>query len=99
MAVWSVPKLGIELLEYLEPVLDSLGTVWVVFVIIYAINYGLGVVGPKMAMDFGSTRWNRCLVRGLSTDSPLLIKGLLKTVPVCLIRTKMVHVCCKQNIA
>ena len=54
MVVWSVPKLGIELLEYLEPVLDSLGTVWVVCVIIYAINYGLGVVGLEMAMDFGS---------------------------------------------
>ena len=25
MVVWSVPKLGIELLEYLEPVLDCLG--------------------------------------------------------------------------
>ena len=60
MAVWSVPKLGIELLEYFEAVLDSLGTVWVVCVIIYAINYGLGVVGPEMAMDFGSTNWNRC---------------------------------------
>ena len=60
MAVWSVPKLGIELLEYFEPVLDSLGTVWVVCVIIYEINYGLGVVGPEMAMDFGSTNWNRC---------------------------------------
>ena len=60
MTVWSVPKLGIELLEYLEPVLDSLGTVWVVCVIIYAINYGLGVVGPEMAMDFSSTNWNRC---------------------------------------
>ena len=55
MAVWSVPKLGIELLEYLEPVLDSLGTFWVGCVIIYAINYSLGVVGPEMAMDFGST--------------------------------------------
>ena len=73
MTVWSVPKLGIELLEYLEPVLDSLGTVWVVCVIIYAINYGLGVVGPKMAMDFDSTKWNRCLMRGLPTDSPLLV--------------------------
>ena len=60
MTVWSVPKLGIELFEYLEPVLDSLGTVWVVCVIIYAINYGSGVVGPEMAMDFGSTKWNRC---------------------------------------
>ena len=73
MTVWSVPKLGIELLEYLELVLDSLGTVWVVCVIIYTINYGLGVVGPEMAMDFGSTNWNRCLVRGLLTDSPLLV--------------------------
>ena len=56
MAVWSVPKLGTELLEYLEPVLDSSLTFWVVCVIIYAINYGLGVVGLEMAMDFGSTK-------------------------------------------
>ena len=68
-----IPKLGTELLEELEPVLDSPRTIWVLCMIIYAINYGLGVVGPKMAMDFGSTKWNRCLVKGLSTDSPLLI--------------------------
>ena len=55
MAVWSIPKLGIELLEYLEPILDSLGTVWVVCVIIYTINYGFCVVEQEMAMDFGST--------------------------------------------
>ena len=85
MAVWSVPKLGTELLENVEPVLECLGTVWVVCVIIYAINYGLDIVGPKMAMDFYSTKWNRCLVRGLPTDSPLLSLGLLKTVLVCLI--------------
>ena len=60
MAVWSVPKLGTELLGNLELVLDSCGIVWVVYVIIYSINYGLGVVGPEMAMDFGSTKWNRC---------------------------------------
>ena len=68
-------------------------------VIIYAINYGLGDVGLEMAMDFGSTKWNRCLVSGLPTDSPLLVKGLLKIVPDCLVGPKMVHVCCKQNIA
>ena len=47
------------------------------------LNYGLGVVGPKMAMDFGSKEVepNRCLVRGLS----VLSLGLLKTVPVCMI--------------
>ena len=67
--------------------------------IIYAINYGLGVFGLEMAMDFGSTKWNRCLVSGLPTDSPLLVRGLLKTVLVCLVGPKMIHVCCKQNIA
>ena len=81
MAIWSVPKLGTELLEFLEPVLDSLGTVWVVCMIIYAINYGLGVVGPEMAMDFGSTKGNRCLVRGLATNSPLLGFGAVKNSP------------------
>ena len=61
------------MLEYFEPVLDSLGTVWVVCVIIYAINYGFSVFGSEMVMDFGSTKWNRCLVSGLPTDSPLLV--------------------------
>ena len=60
MAVWSIPKLRIELLEYLEPVLDRLETARVVCVINYEINYGFGVVGPEMTMDFGSTNWNRC---------------------------------------
>ena len=38
----------------LRVVLDSPQTVWVACVIIYAINYGLGVVGHEMAMDL----WN-----------------------------------------
>ena len=42
-------------------------------VIIYAINYGFGVVGPEMAMGFGST-----LMSGLPTDSPLLYIGTVK---------------------
>ena len=57
----------------MEPVLDSLGVVLGSCVIIYAINYGFGVLGPEMVMDFGSTKWNRCLVSGLPTDSPLLV--------------------------
>ena len=73
MAIKLVPKLGTELSENLEPVLDSPRTVWGVCVIIYVINYGLGVVGPEIAMDLGSTLWNRYLVRGLPTDNPLLI--------------------------
>ena len=73
MAVWLVPKLGTEFLKNVELILDSLGTVRVVCLIIYAINYGLDVVGPEMAMDFCSTKWNRCLVSELLTDNPLLI--------------------------
>ena len=67
--------------------------------IIYALNYVLVCMRLEMAMDFGSTKWNRCLVSGLPTDSPLLTQELLKTVPVCLVRPKLVHVCFKQNIA
>ena len=54
-----------------SPLLDP--SAWVVCVIIYAINYGLDVIVSEMAMEFGSTKWNRCLMRGLPTDSPLLI--------------------------
>ena len=63
MAVWSVPKLGTELLEFLtrfgqfrtDPGLEMVPLCYNC-----VLNYGLGVVGPKMAMDFGSTKWNRC---------------------------------------
>ena len=64
-------------------------------VIIYAINYGLGVVWQEMAMDL----WNRCLVRGLSTNNPLHGCGTVKNSPGLLVRSKMVHVCRKKNIA
>ena len=57
----------------MEPVLDSLGAVLGGCVIIYVIDYGLGVFGPEMVMDFCFTKWNRCLVSGLPTDSPLLV--------------------------
>ena len=53
-----VQKLGTELLEYFESVLDSLGAVWVVCVVIYAIDYGFGVFRPEITMDFSSTKWN-----------------------------------------
>ena len=81
MAIWSVPKLGTELLEYFEPVLDSVGTILGGCVIIYAINYVLVCMRPEMAMDFGSTKWNQCLVN-------CSVLGLLKTVLVCIDWTK-----------
>ena len=72
MAVWSVPKLGTELLKNVEPVLDSLGTVWAACAKIYSINYVFVYMRSEMAMGFGSTKWNRCLVSGLPMDNPLL---------------------------
>ena len=69
MAVWSVPKHGTELLENLEPVLDSPRTVWVVCVIIYAINMVWVLLGQKWPWISVPL----CLVRGLPTDSPLLV--------------------------
>ena len=45
------------------------------------MNYDFGVVGPEMVMDFGSTKWNRCLVSGLPTDSPLLDFRTVKNSP------------------
>ena len=79
--------------------MDSPRTVWVAYVIIYAINYGLGVVGSEMAMDFSSIKWNRCLVRGLPTDRLLHGCGTVKNSPSLIVGPKMVNVCCKQNIA
>ena len=40
----------------------------------------LGVVGVEMAMDFGSKRWNRCLMRGPSSNNPRTDLGLLRTI-------------------
>ena len=58
--------------------MDSEGIVLGGCVIIYAINYVLVCMRPEMAMDFGSTKWNRCLVSGLPTNSPLLGFGIVK---------------------
>ena len=48
-----------------------LGTDLGVCVIIYIINCVLVSRGPKMDMEFGSSKRNRSLVSGLPTDSPL----------------------------
>ena len=70
-----------------------------VCVIIYAINYGFGVVGPEMAMDFGSTKWNRCLVRGLPTINPLLHFGTVKNSPGLHLLDKKMSMCYLHEIA
>ena len=58
MAIWSVPKLGTELLEYFEPVMDSPHTVWATCVMIYELNSVLVCMRPEMAMNFGFTKWD-----------------------------------------
>ena len=69
------------MLEYVEPILDSVGTVLGGCVIIYEINYVLVCMRSVMAMVFGFTKWNRCLMSGLPTDSPLLDFGTVKNSP------------------
>ena len=65
----------------MEPVLDRLGTVLGGCVIIYTINYDFVCMRLEMTMVFSSTRWNRCLVNGLPTNSPLLGFGTVKNSP------------------
>ena len=69
------------MLEYVEPVLDSVGTVLGGCVMIYVVNYLLVCMRPEMAMDFGFTKWNRCLMSGLPMDSSLLGFGTVKNSP------------------
>ena len=52
----------------------------------------LGVVGPEMAMDFGSKEVEPRLRTGLSRNSPRTIFGTVKNSPGLLGWTKNVHV-------
>ena len=61
--------------------MNSPQTVWVASGIIYAINFVLVCMRPEIAMEFGSTKWNRYVVSGLPTDSPLFYFGTVKNSP------------------
>ena len=43
------------------------------FVIIYSINYVLVIIRPRIAMEIGFTKRNRCRKCGLPVDSPLTL--------------------------
>ena len=69
--------------------------------IIYEINYVLVCMRPEMAMVFGFTKWNRCLMSGLPMDSPLLGFKTVKNSPglheldqkcPCIVRMKLFEV-------
>ena len=92
MAVWLVPNLGIkmlEILDYFGRSRDRITDCYWSICVVCVLNCGLGVVRPEIDVDFGSTTWNQCLVRGLPTNSPSHSLGLLKTVLVCLVGPKM----------
>ena len=52
---------------------DSVGTDLGVCDIIYAINYVLVCMRSEMAIEIGFKKWNKCLMSGLPTDSPLAL--------------------------
>ena len=67
--------------KFLEPiwaVRDCVGIVLGVCLIIYAINCVLVCMRSKMAMEIGFKKWNKCLMSGLPTDSPLVCFGTVK---------------------
>ena len=62
--------------KFLEPiwaVRDCVGTILGVWFIIYAINCVLVCIRPEMAMEIGFKKWNKGLMSGLPTDSPLAL--------------------------
>ena len=70
-----------------------------VCVIIYAINYGLGVVGLEMAMDSRFYKVEPMLGEKAAHGQPTARLGTVKNSSGLLVEPKMVHVCCKQNFA
>ena len=58
--------------------MNSPRTVWAAWVVIYALNHVLVCMRPRMAMDFGFTKWNQGWTSGLPMDSPLLGFGIVK---------------------
>ena len=59
----------------------SVGTILGVCVVNCVINCVLVSKRPKMGMEFGPTKWNRCWVSGLPMDSPLFYFGTVKISP------------------
>ena len=75
------PKSWDRIVGIFGAILDSPRTVWAAWVVIYALNHVLVCMRPKMAMDFGFTKWNRGWTSGLPMDSPLLGFGTVKISP------------------
>ena len=72
------PKTWYRIVGIFGAILDSPQTIWAAWVVIYALNHVLVYMRPRMAMDFGFTKWNRGWTSGLPMDSPLLGFGTVK---------------------
>ena len=88
------PKTWDRIIGNVEPVSTVLGTVLGDCFIIYAINYVLVCLRLEKAMEIGFKKWNKCLMSGLYTDSPLTLfwDYKKKTVLVCMKWIINVHV-------
>ena len=97
MAVWSVPKLGTEMLETRNcfgQSMDCLCGLCHVCV----LNCGLGVVRSENGHGFRFHKVEPRLGERVAHGQPTARLGTVKKVPVCLIRPKM-SMCYLHNIA
>ena len=60
-----------KFLGHIWSVRGSVGAVLGVCVVICVINPALVCLRPKMAMEIGFKKWNKCMMSGLPTDNPL----------------------------
>ena len=75
------PKTWDRIVGIFGAILDSQRTVWATWDVIYALNHVLVYMRPRMAMNFGFTKWNRGWTSGLPMDSQLLGFGIVKISP------------------
>ena len=91
--------MSVELLKYLEPVLDSLGTFLGGLCDNLCNKLWFGCCWARNGHGFRFHKLEPMLGERVVHGQPTARLGTVKSVPVCLIGPKMVHVCCKQNIA
>ena len=63
----------LKFLGHIWSVHSSVGAVWVAWVAIYALNHVLVCMRLEMAMEIGFKKWNKGMMSGLPTDSPLAL--------------------------
>ena len=62
-----------KFLGHIWSVCGSVGAVLGVCVVICVINHVLVCMRPEIAMEIGFKKWNKSMMSGLPTDSPLAL--------------------------